>query len=99
MFKVDPLEIAAGEPRYTWLRRILKEGPEARRRLAQAVAGLLGAVLITIAAFGILLIWHLVRRGRLIQESLSPPRDVRMPTMIDNREDAHDQDQGQTKTA
>jgi len=31
------------------------------------------------AAMGILIIWHLVRRGRLIREGLAPPRVVPLP--------------------
>ena len=88
-----------GEPRRNWLGRILKEGPEARRRLARAVAALLGTALIALGAIGVLLIWHLVRRGRLIQQRLNPPRNVRMPEVLDYKVDSHDPDHGQTPTA
>ena len=40
---------------------------------------LLGTGLVAFAAFGALLIWHIVRRGRLIRERLSAPRVVRLP--------------------
>jgi hypothetical protein len=63
------------------LRRILDERPEARSRLGRAVAALLGTGLFALAAIGGLLIWHLVRRGRMIRERLSPPRIVRLPEM------------------
>jgi hypothetical protein len=61
------------------LRRLLDERPEARPRIGRAVATLLGTGLVALAAFGVLLIWHLVRRGRLIRERLSAPRVVRIP--------------------
>lgn len=87
------------EPRRNWLRRILDRGPEARRRLAQAVATLLGTALIALGAIGVLLIWHLVRRGRLIQERLNPPRIVQLPELVDDKVEPHDQDHGETPTA
>lgn len=65
-------------PGRTQLRRLL-EKPEARPRVRRAVASLLGVGVVTIAAVGVLLIWHLVRRGRLIRERLGPPRMVRLP--------------------
>jgi hypothetical protein len=65
-----------GKPRRTTLRRILDENPEARPRLGRAIAALVGAGLVTLAALGILLIWHISRRGRLIRERLSHPRVV-----------------------
>jgi hypothetical protein len=68
-----------GEPRRTRLRQILEERPEARPRLGRAVAVLLGTTLVAVAAFGALLIWHIIRRGRLIRERLSAPRVVRLP--------------------
>ena len=40
---------------------------------------LLGASVVTIAALGALIIWHLVRRGRLIREGLKPPQRPRWP--------------------
>jgi hypothetical protein len=61
------------------LRQLLDEHPEIRSRLGRAVAALLGTGLVAFAAFGALLIWHIVRRGRLIRERLSPPRIVRLP--------------------
>ena len=33
-----------------------------------------------LAALG-LLIWHIIRRGRLIRERLNPPRIVRLPEL------------------
>lgn len=69
------------EPRRSRLRKILDEHPEARRRIGRAVAELLGATLIAVAAIGALVIWHLIRRGRLIRERLSPPQNVRLPEL------------------
>jgi hypothetical protein len=68
-----------GEPRKSPLRRILDEHPESRPRLARAFAELIGAVLVTIAALGGLLIWHVKRRGRVIRERLGEPRAVELP--------------------
>ena len=67
------------KPARSRLRRLLDERPEARPRIGRAVATLLGTGLVALAAFGVLLIWHLVRRGRLIRERLSAPRVVRLP--------------------
>jgi hypothetical protein len=67
------------QPPRSRLRRLLDERPEARPRIGRAIAVLLGTALVSIAAFGALLIWHMVRRGRLIRERLSAPRVVRLP--------------------
>jgi hypothetical protein len=67
----------AGQPPRSRLRRILDERPEARPRLGKAIAALLGTGLVTLAALGGLMIWHIMRRGRLIRERLSAPRIVR----------------------
>jgi hypothetical protein len=79
----DPTKSAGprepGEPRRSRLRQLLDERPEARPRIGRAVAALLGTVLFAVAAFGMLLLWHIVRRGRLIRERLSAPRVVRLP--------------------
>jgi hypothetical protein len=68
------------EPRRSQLRRLL-ERPDARPRVSRAVASLLAASVVAIAALGGLLIWHLIRRGRLIREGLSRPRPVRWPAV------------------
>ena len=70
---------APGEPRRSRLRRILDERPDARPRLGRAVAVLLGTGLVALAAFGALLLWHVIRRGRLIRERLNSPRIVQLP--------------------
>ncbi len=92
-----PTEARAGraagrELRRNWLRRIIGQGPTARRRLGEAVAALLGTALVALVAIGGLLIWHLVRRGRLIRERLAPPKAVRMPEPADLTGDLHDED-------
>ncbi|MHB1557703.1 MAG: hypothetical protein ACYC61_09505 [Isosphaeraceae bacterium] len=78
---------AAREPRRTWLSRIIGRGPAERKRLAEAVAALLGTALVAIAAIGGLVIWHLIRRGRLIRERQAPPRIVQWP--VPNLPDEH----------
>jgi hypothetical protein len=67
------------QTRRSQLSRILEERPEARLRLSRAVAALLGTFLVAVAAFGGLLIWHIVRRGRMIRERLNAPRIARLP--------------------
>jgi hypothetical protein len=66
-----------GERGRTPLRRILDENPKSLPRVGRAIAALLGTTLVTLAALGGLLIWHIMRRGRLIRESLNSPRVVR----------------------
>jgi hypothetical protein len=82
----------AGEPRRSWLSRIIGQGPAARRRLGEAVAALLGTALVAVAAIGALVIWHLIRRGRLIRERQAPPRIVRMPELPDVKGELHEDD-------
>lgn len=82
-----------GEPRRSWLSRIIGRGPTARKRLGEAVAALLGTSLVALAAIGGLVIWHLIRRGRIIRERLGPPRIVRMPdppALTGDRDDEDD---------
>jgi predicted outer membrane lipoprotein len=67
-----------GEPGRSRLRQILDERPEARPRLGNAFAWLLGTILASVAIVSALLIWHLSRRARLIREGLNPPRDVEL---------------------
>jgi hypothetical protein len=72
---------ARGQPRRSPLRRILDEHPESRPRLARAVGALAATTLVAVAAIGALLIWHVMRRGRLIRERLSAPRAVELPEL------------------
>jgi hypothetical protein len=72
---------ASGERRRTPLRRLLEERPEARPRLARAIAELIAATLVALVAIGALLIWHVMRRARLIRERLSAPRAVDLPDL------------------
>ena len=71
--------LATVQPGRSQLSRILNERPEARSRLGRAVAALLGTFLVAVAVFGGLLIWHILRRGRLIRERLGDPRIVHLP--------------------
>jgi hypothetical protein len=71
--------LATVQTRRSQLSRILEERPEARSRLGRAVAALLGTFLVAVAVSGGLLIWHVMRRGRLIRERLNAPRIVRLP--------------------
>ncbi len=87
-----PASALPGEPRRSWLSRIIGQGPAARKRLAEAVAALLGTALIALAAIGGLVIWHLVRRGRIIRERLGPPKVVRLPELPAITGDLHDED-------
>lgn len=80
--------VGAGEPPQSRLRRILDESPRNRSRIGRAVAALAATALVTIAVLGILLIWHLVRRARLIRERLDPPKDV---GLVDPRPDPVDE--------
>jgi hypothetical protein len=68
------------EPKRSQLSRLLEQ-PKARDRVRRAVASLLAASVVSIAVLGALLIWHLVRRGRLIRQGLAPPRPVRWPAL------------------
>jgi hypothetical protein len=68
------------EPKRTKLRQLLDQ-PGARPRVSRAVVSLLTASLVSIAVLGVLLIWHLVRRGRLIRHGLGSPRPVRWPSL------------------
>ena len=70
--------------------RELLERPDARRPVSRAVASLLAVCVVSIGAIGALVVWHLVRRGRLIRERLGPPRDVRLPET--DRDRARDPD-------
>jgi hypothetical protein len=55
--------------------------------------------LVTLGAMGALLIWHLLRRGRLIHQRLGPPRVVRLPQYPGPEVDRHDEDHGEVSTA
>jgi hypothetical protein len=72
----DDRPAAGNNPPRTRLRKILDERPEARPRIGKAIAALLGTGLVTLAAMGALLIWHIRRRAALMRERLSAPRIV-----------------------
>jgi len=75
------------EPRRSRLRQILDEQPQARSRIGHAVAVLLGTSLVALAAIGALVIWHLIRRARLIRDRLNPPRKVSLPELPADEDD------------
>jgi len=80
----DRDEDAQARPK-TRLGRILREHPEARDRLRRAVGGLLGALVATIAAVGVLLIWHLRRRADLVRARLGEAPPSPLPDPADLR--------------
>jgi hypothetical protein len=53
--------------------------PEERVRIGRAVVSLLGWGLFATAVLGLLALWHLIRRGRLLRANLSPPKPVSLP--------------------
>ncbi len=59
-------------------RQHLLERPETRR-VARLAVSLLGVSLLASATWGLLALWHLVRRGRLIREQLGPTHAGRLP--------------------
>jgi hypothetical protein len=88
-----------GEPKPNWLRRIIGQGPKARQRLAEAIAALLGTALVALAVIGGLVIWHLVRRGRIIRDRLGPPRIVHLPEPQDLKGGLNDDQDDAVPTA
>lgn len=56
------------------------DSPSRRRARIAGAARLWGEVtLAAVSLLGALVIWHLVRRGRLLRDQLGPPRDVELP--------------------
>ncbi len=53
--------------------------PEERVRIGRAVVVLLGWGLVASACLGLLALWHLVRRGRVLRANLTQPRSVSLP--------------------
>jgi hypothetical protein len=53
--------------------------PEERVRIGRAVVGLLEWGLVATALLGLLALWHLVRRGRVLRANLTQPRSVSLP--------------------
>lgn len=54
-------------------------GTEAGRRVGRIAVVWLVLALGTIVVLSALVVWHLLRRGRLIRSSLGPPRMVQLP--------------------
>jgi hypothetical protein len=66
--------------------------------MGNAVAGLLGTVLVSLAAISALVVWHLVRRGRLLRDRIGPPRTIPRLELPDQEGDSHDQDPNDVPT-
>ena len=54
-------------------------GPEERQRIGRLIVVLLGWGLVATALLGFLVLWHLIRRGRILRSNLAPPRPVSLP--------------------
>lgn len=48
--------------------------PEERVRIGRAAAVLLGWGLVASALLGLLALWHLIRRGRILRQGQPPPK-------------------------
>jgi len=57
--------------------------PQERVRIGKAVAVLLGWGLVASALLGLLALWHLIRRGRILRANLTRPRSVSLPEDVD----------------
>jgi len=57
----------------------IEKGREARLKVGRVAATWMALALTSVGTLGALVIWHLVRRGRLIRARLDPPRPVRLP--------------------
>jgi len=60
--------------------------PSNRREAAKAVKLWAGVTLSSVSILGALTIWHLVRRGRVLRESLGPPKVVKLPEIVTDEE-------------
>ena len=58
--------------------------PEQRARIGRVAVLLLGWGLVASTVLGLLALWHLVRRGRVLRANLSPPKSVSMPEVDKN---------------
>lgn len=59
-----------------------------RRRVQRAVAAWAALTLGGLVVLAALVLWHLVRRGRLLRDRLGPARVVRWPDLDDRPPDA-----------
>ena len=50
--------------------------PSQRARIGRLAASLLGWGLVASTVLGLLALWHLVRRGRILRANLAPPKPV-----------------------
>ncbi len=60
--------------------------PEDRRRIGRALIPVLGWGLAATALLGLLTLWHLIRRGRILRANLPPPKLI-PPLEIDEKPD------------
>jgi hypothetical protein len=67
--------------------------------VGRAVAALLGTALVALSTLTALVIWHLVRRGRMIRARLGPPRDAPLPELPEEEDDRRDGGQPEVSTA
>jgi hypothetical protein len=59
--------------------------PEERVRIGRAAVTLLGWGLFASAVLGLLALWHLVRRGRVLRANLATPKVVSLPEIEEKR--------------
>jgi hypothetical protein len=62
--------------------------PEERARIGRAAATLLVWGLLASTVLGLLALWHLIRRGRVLRANLAPPKVVSLPE-IDAKSGPH----------
>ncbi len=60
-----------------------KSAVDDRRRIGRAVATWGGMTLSGVVLLTAFVLWHLVRRGRLLRDRLGPPRVVQLPEWAD----------------
>jgi hypothetical protein len=63
-------------------------GAEDRHRIGQTTALWGFLVLASIVLITALVVWHLLRRGRLIRERLEPPRDICLSEHVEGDSDS-----------
>lgn len=66
-------------PRPRAPRPLVQRSPEERRQIVDALRLWVGITLVGIIGLASLVVWHVVRRGRILREGLGPPRVVDWP--------------------
>lgn len=59
--------------------------PEEKQRIGRVVAVLLGWGLLATSLLGLLALWHLIRRGRILRANLATPKIVSLPEREDRK--------------